>query len=173
MYTQINKSWERHKSCNWASGHLHYWASARLCFEIKSVTLHVASEWRFYCPGFFSFPRVMGDVFGFTRSTDGLEINSDVPWTDMGIEHSLWAASSTGAHSDLREVGDQTVLPEHRHGRCWWASSGTTWCCGTRYTPWKTWPDRGRGKRVSVYVPRPCGHARACTQKVTPPDRLF
>ena len=69
----------------------------------------------------------MGDLFGFTRLTDGPEINLDVPLTDMAMQLlstqtytcSLQAAStcSTGAHSDLRGVGDQTVFPGPQQGR--------------------------------------------------------
>ena len=55
----------------------------------------------------------------------------------------------TGAHSDLREVGDRIVFPVSQQGRCSRASSGATWHCSTRYTPWKTWLDCGRGNRAS------------------------
>ena len=101
-------------------------------FRTKSVILHVASERRFCCQGFFSFPQVMGDLFAFTRSTDGPEIHSDVPFRCASpLKHSLRAASSTGAHCDLWDVSDRVVFPESRQGQCWRTSSEATWHRGT------------------------------------------
>ena len=96
MHTQINKSWERHvmqkqKGICYNS----YWASGRIRFETKSMMLHVhvASERHFCCRSFFSFPQVRGDLFGFTRLTDGPEIHSYVPLTDMAMPFlSTWTS---------------------------------------------------------------------------------
>ena len=64
---------------------LHQLLSIRSASFRNKVCDAIAYERRFCCWGFFSFPRVRGDLFGFTRLTDGPDIHSDVLLTDMAM----------------------------------------------------------------------------------------